>query len=222
MNALKDASHHQETERDQASTSPSPSFTPWERDRPIPWVMFALAFALAIWGAFMLWSESSPDADHPPMVMTSEPPATASVFRSHCATCHQANGVGVQGAVPPLVHSPYLLAAAPAVPVQILLHGLHEHISVRDYVYNGRMPSFREVLNDAQIAATLTELRNAWGHQTEPIEASFVAIQRARFPERGPWRGELELRQVFGKNLDQDTTGMDAHAQTVNIAESVP
>jgi mono/diheme cytochrome c family protein len=176
-------------------------FTPWEPDRPIPWGVFSIAFVLALWGAWMLWANS---ADTPaPSLATIDPNAatvTGSVFDSHCATCHQPNGVGVGAAVPPLAGSRYV-QADPAVAVQILLHGLQGPISVRGQVYDGRMPTFGPVLTDAQIAATLTEIRASWGNDAEPVTEGFVAAQRERFPDRGPWQGEAELTRTLAVEL---------------------
>lgn len=41
------------------------------------------------------------------------------------------------------------------------------------------MTAFRELLNDEELAAVLTFVRNSWGNQAEPVDASSVARIRA-------------------------------------------
>lgn len=182
-------------------------FSPWEPDRPIPWGTFSVAIALAVWGGWMLWSTSA-DTPAPSMAKKTARPETPilSAFDSHCATCHQPNGVGVKAAVPPLAGSRFV-KADPAVAVQIVLHGLRGPISVRGQVYDGRMPAFGGVLSDDQIAATLTEVRASWGNGADPVTAGFVAAQRTRFQDRGPWEGEAELALKLGEALADESAG---------------
>lgn len=190
------------TERDQARwRERNDDFTPFERDRQIPWAVFAIAIALAVWGGWMLWANSQ-DTPAPSLATIDPLPETVvgSAFDSHCATCHQPNGVGIAASVPPLAVSRFV-QADPAVAVQVLLHGLQGPIEVRGQVYDGRMPAFGPVLSDARIAATLTEVRTSWGNDAGPVTTGFVAAQRDRFPQRGPWQGEAELSASFADAL---------------------
>jgi cytochrome c oxidase subunit 2 len=79
------------------------------------------------------------------------------VYEQQCATCHQANGEGMEP-FPALAGSP--VATGPVT----------EHI---DVVVNGRpgtgMQAFGGRLSPADIAAALTYTRNAWGNETQDL-----------------------------------------------------
>lgn len=193
---------HETAEAPQKRPIRESRFEPYEVNRPIPVAVLAVAFALAAWGVATLW------VDHSAMQEVAREDDAAQVtaaaadgealFEANCQTCHQANGLGVEGAIPPLARSRYL-AGPPEAPVQILLHGIDGPISVGGVDYNGRMPRFGEVLTDAQIAAVVSYVRGAWGNTAPPVDATFVSDQRARFDaSRGPWAGGAELREVTG------------------------
>ena len=93
------------------------------------------------------------------------------VFEENCVTCHQANGRGVVGAVPPHVgHTPYLAQAAGGIGgrnymINVILHGLEGQITARGRQYDGIMPPFEE-LSDEEISEVLNYSINAWGNQS--------------------------------------------------------
>ncbi|WNK21348.1 cytochrome c [Halomonas piscis] len=184
------------------------NFDPYEAYNPIPWQVTAILLALAVWGTVALLTDSQL-AEPPPQIgeeaeqaaveAASSPSVNGQrLFTAYCSTCHQANGAGVKGAVPPLNGSHYVLADA-EVPVNILLHGLDGEIEVSGSVYNGRMPTFGHQLSDEQIAAILTHVRGQWDNQAAGIEPDFVAEQRERFSGRvSPWEGGKALEDAFG------------------------
>jgi mono/diheme cytochrome c family protein len=116
----------------------------------------------------------------------------AAVFANRCAACHQATGLGLPGAFPPLAGSEYVLGEEERV-VRIVLHGLGGPVTVRGQTFNGAMPAWADQLSDAEIAAVLTHIRSAWGNAAEAITAEQVAQQRAATAGRtAPWTaGEL-------------------------------
>jgi cytochrome c6 len=87
-------------------------------------------------------------------------------FLSSCSACHQATGLGIKGAFPPLAGSVFA-QGDPATVAALVLNG------------RGGMPSFKGDLNDAQIAAALSYVRSAWGNSAGPITADQVAAARA-------------------------------------------
>lgn len=122
----------------------------------------------------------------------------AAVFEANCVTCHRQNGLGMRGAVPPLDASRYVVGPAEA-PVLILLHGIAGPISVAGTVYDGRMPRFGEVLDDREIAAVVSYIRQNWSNAADALSVAMVAEQRERFAaDRGPWNGGAELERVTG------------------------
>ena len=93
------------------------------------------------------------------------------VFQENCVTCHQTNGRGVVGAIPPHVgHTPYLAQATGGVGgrqymISVILHGLEGQIVARGEQYDGIMPPFEE-LSDQEISEVLNYSVNAWGNQS--------------------------------------------------------
>jgi mono/diheme cytochrome c family protein len=116
----------------------------------------------------------------------------ASVFANRCAACHQATGLGLPGAFPPLAGSEYVLGEEERV-VRIVLRGLMGPVTVKGQPFNGAMPAWADQLSDAEIAAVLTYVRSSWGNSAEAIAVEKVARERAATSGRtAPWTaGEL-------------------------------
>jgi cytochrome c oxidase subunit 2 len=89
------------------------------------------------------------------------------VYNTNCAACHQPNGQGLPPAFPSIVGSPIATGEAAG------------HIGL---VLNGKpgtaMASYRDILNDADMAAVLTYQRNSWGNAASIIQPA--AIKAAR------------------------------------------
>ncbi|MDX6766842.1 MAG: cytochrome c [Candidatus Methylacidiphilales bacterium] len=115
------------------------------------------------------------------------------VFTTNCASCHTPTGMGVAGQYPPLVASPYVLEK-PHRLVSLVLHGLQGEIVVLGNKYNNAMPAWEKQLNDKQMAAVLTYIRNEWGNKADPIKPEQVAAVRKEWASRTtPWTApELE------------------------------
>ncbi|MFN2323123.1 MAG: cytochrome c [Trueperaceae bacterium] len=114
-------------------------------------------------------------------------PDGAALYAQHCIACHQANGQGLPGAFPPVAnHVGNLVAADRTYPVQLLLYGMVGPITVDGAAYNGLMPAFAASMDDAEIAAVLEHVLDAWGDRAlagddhEPYTAEDVATERAR------------------------------------------
>ncbi|EKT4092413.1 c-type cytochrome [Stenotrophomonas sp. NPDC077421] len=190
-------------------------FEPYEESAPVPLPVLWVALALALWGAVVLFNSfESEDEGKVERAERVIPEATAAravaegngagLFQASCATCHQPNASGVRNAIPPLADSPFV-AARPEVMVQILLHGIDGPIRVGTQDYDGHMPDFSSVLDDAEIASIVQYVRGTWapdpGATAPAIDAAFVAAERARFPDRGAWQGGAELARVVDPSL---------------------
>lgn len=113
------------------------------------------------------------------------------LYLSACASCHGTDGAGLKRFAPPLVNSEWVLGDEKKLAL-ILLHGLEGPIEVNGIPYDAPdilpvMPA-HSTLDDAEIAAILTYIRNTWGHQAGPIERSLVG--RTRVTSQGrviPW-----------------------------------
>jgi mono/diheme cytochrome c family protein len=117
----------------------------------------------------------------------------AQVYTANCVACHQASGAGLPGVFPPLAGSEWV-AAADRVPVNIVLHGVTGKLTVKGGEYNGQMPTFKDKLGDAEIAAVLTYVRSNFGNSAGRIGADAVKAERDAGRERStPWNGDADL-----------------------------
>ena len=89
------------------------------------------------------------------------------VHTTNCAACHQANGQGLPPAFPPIAGSALAVGDAGA------------HISL---VLNGKpgtaMAPYRDILDDASLAAVLTYQRNSWGNAASTVQPADVKAAR--------------------------------------------
>lgn len=179
---------------------PDENFEPYEEPRRVPLPFYWIAIALALWGVVTLYDNGASvqiAREERGEQIVAGPSSTsesgAFLFGARCATCHQPNGSGIQGAVPPLDGSEFVLADARVI-VQILLHGIQGPINVAGQTYNGNMPSFASVMSDEEIASVATYVRSAWSNRAGPVTLELVEQQRHRFSRMNrSWSGGAEL-----------------------------
>ncbi len=99
----------------------------------------------------------------------------------HCATCHQVNGKGLPKLYPPLNDSDWVQGNVDRL-TKITLMGLWGELTVKGKTYNGPgqtptppMTPFNSLLNDKEIAAVLTYVRNTFGNNAKPISTATVS-----------------------------------------------
>lgn len=101
---------------------------------------------------------------------------------SHCATCHQPSGQGLPNFYPPIDGTLWATGNEERL-IRLVLDGMHGTIEVKGKRYSSPplppMTGFRQLLNDAEIAAVLTYVRNSWSNRAKPIDAAQVAKIRA-------------------------------------------
>jgi putative membrane-bound dehydrogenase-like protein len=98
-------------------------------------------------------------------------------FQTHCAPCHQTDGSGMARLATPLRNSKWVLGREDLL-TRIVLNGLKGDLL---------MPAMG-TLDDQQLAAILTYIRRAWGHEAAPISTETVARIRAASSGRlNPW-----------------------------------
>ncbi len=108
----------------------------------------------------------------------------AEVYRreSHCATCHQPSGQGLPNLYPPIDGTLWTNGSEDRL-IRMALDGMHGTIEVKGKRYSSPplppMTGFRHLLNDEELAAVLTYVRNSWSNRAKPIEPSRVAALRA-------------------------------------------
>jgi mono/diheme cytochrome c family protein len=84
------------------------------------------------------------------------------VYENNCQSCHQANGMGIDGSVPALAHNDAVTAAQPYDVVMAMLEGFPPQGTW------GAMGSFAKALTDEQIADVTNYVRTAWGNKAAP------------------------------------------------------
>ena len=119
------------------------------------------------------------------------------IYMATCFACHQATGMGVPGAFPPLVGSPFVHEDDRRV-VAIVLKGIVGAITVDGKVYATGMPNpmmtFPQLKDDKNVANVLNFVRNNFGNKNErAITPDFVAKVRAEFAARDAQWTEAEL-----------------------------
>jgi mono/diheme cytochrome c family protein/glucose/arabinose dehydrogenase len=99
----------------------------------------------------------------------------------YCATCHQPNGKGLfSSGYPPLANSKWVNGNEDRL-IKVVLKGLLGPIEVNGKKYPGQVPMtpFEGLLNDEEVAAVLTYVRNSFGNQASPIQPEKVKQVRA-------------------------------------------
>jgi len=114
---------------------------------------------------------------------------------AHCATCHQPNGAGLDPIYPPLAGSPWVTGSEERL-IKLTLHGLWGPIEVNGKTYDPAkgtppMTAFGSLLDDRELAAVLTYVRNSWGNKAPPVRPATVKKVREATKERSIfWKPE--------------------------------
>ena len=149
--------------------------------RKLPKTIGNLPIVLFAAGLLLCGCESDrhkiPTADKAPLTQGGR------LFESYCSACHLSDGRGRDGGGPPLAGSPWVAGSERRL-IRIVLHGLRGPIEVGNVTYRREMLGFGQILNDAQIAELLSEVRHRFGNSSEPISPETVAEVRASTPER--------------------------------------
>jgi mono/diheme cytochrome c family protein len=126
------------------------------------------------------------------------------IFAGRCASCHQANGLGIEGQFPPLANSEWV-AADPAVISSIILKGLKGEIVVNGKTYgtSAAVNMAAVPISDREIANVSTYVRQAWGNTSSEVTEDFVTELRSeQSAKQDQWVG-AELRQKFADSFGQ-------------------
>nr|WP_297353034.1 cytochrome c [uncultured Caldimonas sp.] len=99
------------------------------------------------------------------------------LYEQHCTSCHGAKGEGVQSIYPPLAGNRAVLLDSPNNLVQVIRRGGFPPTTAGNPQPFG-MPPFRQLLNDEEIAAVTTFIRQAWGHAAAPVTP--LAVHRVK------------------------------------------
>ena len=116
-------------------------------------------------------------ADDPAMT------AGAAIYRDECSACHMLNGRGTPKLFPSLAESSNVRSDDPASSIRVVLRGARSVATATEPTSPG-MPSYGWQLDDAQVAAVLTYVRNAWGSAAPAVSAEEVTRERSRLASR--------------------------------------
>ncbi|MGB3152486.1 MAG: PVC-type heme-binding CxxCH protein [Maribacter sp.] len=116
----------------------------------------------------------------------------------YCITCHQESGSGLQASgYPTLVDQQWVTGSEERL-IKLALNGLYGPMSVMGNQYDGQVPMmpFKDLLNDEEIAAVLTYVRNAFGNKASVISPKKVnEIREATKNKNGFYTPDELLQQ---------------------------
>ena len=95
-------------------------------------------------------------------------PDGATFYTNTCAACHQADGMGIAGAFPPLANSAVVNNEDPELLIRIILQGYDANPEW------GQMPGFGDLLTDEEIAAIINHEKSSWGNSSSTVSAEQV------------------------------------------------
>jgi mono/diheme cytochrome c family protein len=113
----------------------------------------------------------------------------------YCITCHQESGTGLQQAgYPTLVNQQWVTGDEERL-IKLALHGLYGPMDVMGNHYEGQVPMmpFKGLLNDEEIAAVLTYVRNAFGNKASVVQPETVQRVREATKDRNDFYTPDEL-----------------------------
>jgi mono/diheme cytochrome c family protein len=124
--------------------------------------------------------------DSPPQPLPASDPtmvAGSAIYRDECSACHMIDGKGVEKLFPSLAQSSMVRSDDPTTLIRIILRGARS-VATKDEPTSPGMPSFGRQLDDAQIAAVVTYVRNAWGSAAPAVMAGDVGKARTDLQPR--------------------------------------
>lgn len=114
--------------------------------------------------------------------------AGQAIFVDNCSACHRADGSGTPRWFPPLKGDANLQSSNPTTIVRFILNGTATAPTATRPTPLA-MPAFAWKLDDRQVAAVATYVRNSWGNAAPPVTAGEVGKLRrkvAAHPIRKP------------------------------------
>ena len=104
----------------------------------------------------------------------------------YCITCHQADGKGLEASqFPPLSGTRWVNGSVDRL-IKLTLKGMLGPIEVLGKEYPGQVPMtpFEGLLNDEEVAAVLTYVRNSFGNQSSVVSPEDVQRVRAEIADK--------------------------------------
>ena len=109
--------------------------------------------------------------------------AGGAIYRDQCSACHGLDGKGIDRLFPAVASSSMARADDPTSVIRIVLRGARSVSTSSEPTAPG-MPSYGWLLNDSQVAAVLTYIRNSWGGAAPAVSPDEVSRLRASLARR--------------------------------------
>lgn len=108
--------------------------------------------------------------------------AGGAIYQDLCSACHKSDGTGVPHLIPDLTQAATVKTSDPTTVLRVILQGAQSVATDREPT-GPAMPAFGWQLNDAQVAAVATYVRNHWG-KAPPVGEDDVRKERAALDAR--------------------------------------
>ena len=115
-----------------------------------------------------------------------------------CSTCHQSDGGGLSASqFPPLRGTPWVTGSAERM-IKIVLNGLIGPITVGNKTYPGQVPMtpYKGMLDDTEVAAVITYVRNSFGNEASAVTPEQVKQIRAETADKEGFWTAKELLEM--------------------------
>jgi mono/diheme cytochrome c family protein len=109
--------------------------------------------------------------------------AGGAIYRDTCSACHGLDGKGIPRLFPSLAGSAVAQSNDPTTAIRVILRGARSVATSAEPTAPG-MPSFAWQLDNDQIAAVTTYIRNAWGNSASKVSPSAVEKRKADLKSR--------------------------------------
>lgn len=103
--------------------------------------------------------------------------AGAAIYTDLCSACHKKDGSGVDYLIPNLAGVASVSARDSTTVLRVLVEGA-QSVGTAAEPTAPAMPAYGWQLNDAQLAAVATYIRNSWGHASKPVSTGDVRKER--------------------------------------------
>lgn len=132
------------------------------------------------------WLKAQPSHAEAPRAPAPDPKAMAvgqAIYVDQCAACHAADGKATPGFFPPLPGAAVTQSIDPTTVIRFILSGT-QTVATAARPTPLSMPSYAWKLDDAQVAAVATYVRNSWGNSAPPVKPSDVARLRRKVADK--------------------------------------
>lgn len=123
--------------------------------------------------------------EHDAPIASTEPAMRtgAAIYADACSACHTPDGAGVPGLFPTLNGGASMQSEDPTSVIRVILRGARS-VATAGAPTGPAMPSFAWQMNDAQVAAVATFVRNAWGNAAPIVTPADVKEARRHLARR--------------------------------------